>query len=90
MPNTTSFPTNGERLLTVLETAEELRLSRSATYRLLASCDLDSVRIGGNRRVRHSDLMRYIGSLRTVCESVAPPDTSAPVPECPDTGFGEE
>jgi len=67
MPKTIKNPISGDYLLTVLEAAKILNRSRSATYRLLASCELDSVRIGKSRRVRYSDLMRYIGNLEPVC-----------------------
>ena len=51
------------RLMKVNEVAEVLGLSRSTVYKLLAERRLPSVRIDGSRRVRDSDLDRFVESL---------------------------
>jgi excisionase family DNA binding protein len=45
-----------EILLKPEEAARRLAVSRATLYRLLASGELPSVRLGGGRRVRLSDL----------------------------------
>lgn len=50
-------------LLTVDETAASLRLSRAATYRLIMTGDLPSIRLGGCRRVPLRDLRSYLDQL---------------------------
>jgi excisionase family DNA binding protein len=37
--------------LTVEETSDSLRLSRSKVYELIATCDLPSIKVGRSRRV---------------------------------------
>lgn len=48
---------------TVEEAGEELSLSRSRIYELIASGDLASVKIGRSRRIRHEALVAYLDSL---------------------------
>ena len=50
-------------LVTVVEAAEVLRLSRSTVYELIYSGKLPSVKIGYSRRVRVVDLEAYVRSL---------------------------
>lgn len=50
-------------LLTVAETAELLQLSRAKVYELIARGDLVSVKIDGARRVRRTDLDRFVEEL---------------------------
>lgn len=52
-------------LLTVPEAAEELRLSRTKTWDLIASGDLPSIRIGSARRVIRQDLMEWLARQRS-------------------------
>jgi excisionase family DNA binding protein len=50
-------------LLTVTETSQILRLSRSRVYELLYSGVLPSVKIGSSRRVRRADLEWFVNHL---------------------------
>lgn len=50
-------------LLTPLEAAEALSISRSKVYELLAGGQLHSVRIDGCRRIRAGDLRAYVDGL---------------------------
>ena len=51
-------------LLSVAEVAAELGCGRDTVYALLTSGALPSVRLGGRlRRIRRSDLNRYVDSL---------------------------
>jgi excisionase family DNA binding protein len=51
------------QLLTVVEVAQILGVSRSKVYELLYSRALKSVKIGGSRRIRYSDLGDYVRYL---------------------------
>jgi excisionase family DNA binding protein len=51
------------QLLTVVEVAQILGVSRSKVYELLYSRALQSVKIGGSRRIRYSDLGEYVRCL---------------------------
>lgn len=52
------------RLLTVPEVQERTQLSRSSVYKLLQSGDLESIKIGGARRIPEDALESYIRTLR--------------------------
>jgi excisionase family DNA binding protein len=47
----------------VPEVAENLGISRAKVYELMAAGELRSVKIGGCRRVRASDLVEYVEAL---------------------------
>ena len=51
-------------LLRVEEAARRLGLSRSKTYQMVARGELPSVSIGRSRRVRDTDLERWVEELR--------------------------
>ena len=51
-------------LVTIVEASRLLSLSRSKVYELLYAGSLTSVRIGGARRVRRSDLEEFVRELR--------------------------
>jgi excisionase family DNA binding protein len=55
----------GSVLLTIEETADELRLSRRQVERLAAAGRLRTVVIGSARRVRRTDLEDFVASLDT-------------------------
>jgi excisionase family DNA binding protein len=57
------LPTSELRLFTVVEVAKVLSIGRSKVYELLYAGDLKSVKIGGSRRVRYSDLGDYVRCL---------------------------
>ena len=51
------------QLYSVIEVAEFLGLGRSKVYELIYSGELKSVKIGGSRRIRYSDLGEYVRYL---------------------------
>lgn len=51
-------------LLTVDEAARRLRIGRSLLYRLIASGDLESVKVGRLRRIPADCLPEYVSALR--------------------------
>jgi excisionase family DNA binding protein len=54
----------GNKLLTVPEVAERLRLSRGRTYILLARGDIPRIKVGGAVRVDSIDLEEFIREHR--------------------------
>ncbi len=50
-------------LLTVEETASELRIARRRVFELIRDGRLPSVKIGRSRRVRSADLAAYVAKL---------------------------
>jgi excisionase family DNA binding protein len=52
-------------LYRVPEACQLLGVSRSKLYLLIASGELPTVRVGGTRRVRASDLRDYAAGLQT-------------------------
>ena len=51
-------------LLTTTEAAQALGICRSKIYQLIRSGQLDSVRIGGSRRVPVTAVHAFIGKIR--------------------------
>jgi excisionase family DNA binding protein len=64
-------PLVGDRLLTVGEVADAMRVSNMTIYRLIKSGQLAAVRVGKNYRIRESDVNRYLAerSVRTEANS---------------------
>jgi len=64
-------PLVGDRLLTVGEVADAMRVSNMTIYRLIKSGQLAAVRVGKNYRIRESDVDRYLSerSVRTEANS---------------------
>lgn len=58
----TSQSMSRERLLTVAEVAEHMRVSSMTVYRLIKAGSLHAVRVGKNYRIRTSDLDDYLQS----------------------------
>lgn len=60
----------GDRLLTVAEVAEHMRVSNMTVYRLIKSGDIPALRVGKNYRIRTKDLTAYLdASVTPVQES---------------------
>jgi excisionase family DNA binding protein len=59
----------GERLMTVSEVAELMRVSNMTVYRLIKSGQLSALRVGKNYRIREADMDRYLSD-----RSVRPED----------------
>ncbi|GAA2230007.1 helix-turn-helix domain-containing protein [Herbiconiux moechotypicola] len=53
-------------LITPTEAAKSLGIGRSTIYELMAAGQIPSVKIGSSRRIRTSDLARYVDSLEEV------------------------
>jgi excisionase family DNA binding protein len=53
-------PVLGERLLTVSEVAQVMRVSNMTVYRLIKSGQLSAIRVGKNYRIRETELDRYL------------------------------
>ena len=51
---------SSERLMTVSEVAELMRVSNMTVYRLIKSGQLSALRVGKNYRIRESDVNRYL------------------------------
>ena len=50
----------GDRLLTVGEVADAVRVSNMTVYRLIKSGNLAAIRVGKNYRIRESDVDLYL------------------------------
>jgi excisionase family DNA binding protein len=55
-------PSAARRLLTIVEAADALRISRSSVYRLFDAGQLAWVQIGASRRVTSSEIDRFIAA----------------------------
>jgi excisionase family DNA binding protein len=55
-------PSTARRLLTIVEAADALRISRSSVYRLFDAGQLAWVQIGASRRVTSSEIDRFIAA----------------------------
>jgi excisionase family DNA binding protein len=55
----------GDRLHTVAEVAEHMRVSNMTVYRLIKAGALPAVRVGKSYRIRERDLEAYLEASRT-------------------------
>ena len=63
-------PMGGDRLLTVAEVADHMRVSNMTVYRLIKGGTLPAIRVGKNYRIRTRDLAAYLdASIAQVDES---------------------
>lgn len=58
-------PLGGDRLYTVAEVAQHMRVSNMTVYRLIKAGDLPAVRVGKNYRIRASVLDAYLDGAVT-------------------------
>lgn len=54
-----------DRLWTVAEVAEHMRVSNMTVYRLIRSAQLPAIRVGKNYRIRSGDLTSYLDASFT-------------------------
>jgi excisionase family DNA binding protein len=64
-------------LLTVEETAAQLRIARRRVFEMIRDGSLPSVKIGRSRRIRSADLAVYVANLEPDAQQ-APAGASAP------------
>jgi excisionase family DNA binding protein len=55
----------GDRLWTVAEVADHMRVSNMTVYRLIKAGDLPAIRVGKNYRIRGTDLDAYLDAAST-------------------------
>tara|TARA_Y100000590_G_scaffold82669_1_gene92133 strand:- start:719 stop:910 length:192 start_codon:yes stop_codon:yes gene_type:complete len=53
-----------DRLLTIQDIIDRLKIGRTRVYALLSSGELIGVKVGASRRIRMSDLNTYLESLQ--------------------------
>ncbi len=58
-------PLGDDRLLTVTEIAEHMRVSSMTVYRLIKGNQLPAIRVGKNYRIRSKDLQGYLDASLT-------------------------
>ena len=58
-------PLGEDRLWTVTEIAEHMRVSSMTVYRLIKGNQLPAIRVGKNYRIRSRDLQGYLDSSLT-------------------------
>jgi excisionase family DNA binding protein len=58
-------PLGGDRLWTVAEVADHMRVSNMTVYRLIKSGSLPAIRVGKNYRIRGKDLVAYLEASAT-------------------------
>jgi excisionase family DNA binding protein len=58
-------PLGRDRLYTVAEVAEHMRVSNMTVYRLIKNGTLPAIRVGKNYRIRGKDLTAYLEGAST-------------------------
>ncbi|MDP9405131.1 MAG: helix-turn-helix domain-containing protein [Actinomycetota bacterium] len=61
-------PLGGDRLLTVAEVADHMRVSNMTVYRLIKAGTLPAIRVGKNYRIRARDLSAYLDASTTAAD----------------------
>ena len=64
-------PIDQDRLWTVAEVADHMRVSNMTVYRLIKSGELPAIRVGKNYRIRGKELHDYIESSFTAAVEAA-------------------
>jgi excisionase family DNA binding protein len=59
-------PMGEDRLWTVAEVADHMRVSNMTVYRLIKANQLPAIRVGKNYRIRSKDLAAYLDSSLTI------------------------
>lgn len=57
---TDNNPVLGEKLLTVTEVANAMRVSNMTVYRLIKAGQIGAIRVGKNYRIREGEVDRYL------------------------------
>jgi len=58
-------PIDEDRLWTVAEVADHMRVSNMTVYRLIKAGQLPAIRVGKNYRIRGRDLVEYLDASST-------------------------
>ena len=58
-------PFGGDRLWTVAEVADHMRVSNMTVYRLIKAGQLPALKVGKNYRIRQRDLVAYLDASST-------------------------
>jgi excisionase family DNA binding protein len=58
-------PPGDDRLWTVAEVADHMRVSNMTVYRLIKAGELPAIRVGKNYRIRGRDLVAYLDASST-------------------------
>ena len=58
-------PLGNDRLYTVAEVADHMRVSNMTVYRLIKAGKLPALRVGKNYRIRGREITRYLDSSST-------------------------
>jgi excisionase family DNA binding protein len=61
-----SSVTGEDRLWTVAEVADHMRVSTMTVYRLIKASQLPAIRVGKNYRIRSTDIEQYLNASLTV------------------------
>lgn len=71
-------PIDHDRLWTVAEVADHMRVSNMTVYRLIKAGDLPAIRVGKNYRIRGKELADYIDrSFQAVADEAAHRDEAS-------------
>lgn len=62
-------PSGEDRLLTVSEVADVMRVSNMTVYRLIKGGELAALRVGKNYRIRDRDVERYLSEREVRIET---------------------
>lgn len=69
MDMATSSAMSDDRLHTVAEVAEHMRVSNMTVYRLIKAGQIPAIRVGKNYRIRATDLASYLDASLAVANT---------------------